>query len=277
MKIITSLFQKSIKKGNSSFKQNSWKLGLFLLFTLLPFLPVQAHQEQDEYMMDLYSYNEEMRTIVETTINALGGNKNVRKLGAYSSTGVITFEEGQQTEFDYYFLKEAWAKLDFRRERIEVSISVFGNNGWLREKELDDEVPNIREMKGTELLDMRFSFTYENNLFDYSWKGLELFYEGEIQIGNKKAWVLRLSGFDFGEELYYISKEDYRPIMKQVYLFHKDGQKVVDYIIEEYLEHGDVWLPKKVTISSPHQNISLDFLSYTTNEKLSKDFFKKAY
>ncbi len=275
MKIITSLSDKILKKRKFPIKLNSWKIGFFLVCIIFPFQYSEA-QEQNEYMMDLYSYNEEKRAIIENTITALGGNKNIRELGAYSSKGLITFDEGEQTEFDYYFLKEAWVKLDFTEEGKQVSVSVYGNNGWFREVkgQINSEV---QEVKGEDLLDMRFAYTYENNLFDYEWKGLEIFYEGEIQIGNKEAWVLRLSGFDFGEEVYYISKKDNRPFMKQVYLFHKNGQKVVNYSIDEYLKIGEVWMPKKVTISSPNKNITLEFLNYSTNQDLSKDFFKKAY
>lgn len=134
------------------------------------------------------------------------------------------------------------------RSKTEEEYILFGRHGrkgWI--KKIDKEEGEVvQSLKGRKLSEEEQFSLYENNLFDYEDKRLDIYYEGEIKVGEVEAYIIRLSGLRYGEEMYYISKDTYRPFMKQVYFLDGKYQSVINYTIDEYTEVDGVWLPKKI-------------------------------
>lgn len=228
-------------------------------------------QDRNRYLLDLYDYEQELKEVVSKTTEALGGLKANRKVKSYLSEGYVVYRNGDVGKFNLYFLKENWARIDYNRDHEQYTFAIHGRKGWL--KASSDSSSAIKRLKRKSLNEVEYGHLYENNLLDYKWRGLDIYFEGEIATGITDAYVLRLTGFDYGEEVYYISKKDHRPFMKQVYLLKGKKDIVINYVIEDYIKIEDVWLPKTVSIESDTTFFVLNFTDYNLDAKLEKSLF----
>lgn len=220
----------------------------------------------------MIEYERELNTLVERVIDSLGGKEKNLEYQTYQSTGEIIHQNGEKASFDLYYLEKDWARLEEKREEERVLFGRHGRRGW--KQTLNKSESKTETLKGT-TLDEEFQFNfYENNLFDYNEKRLEIYYEGEIVFGDVEAYVIRLSGFSYGEEMYYISKKTYRPVMKQVYIFHRRSQSVINYTIKDYIKIQGVSLPKLIGIEKNGSTKMMEFYSYDFSTKFDKNFFK---
>ncbi len=244
---------------------------VFIFIWALVFFTIAGAQDRNRYLLDLYDYEQELKGVVNKTTQALGGLAANRKVRSYKSEGYIVYRNGDVGKFDLYFLKENWARIDYNRDQEQHTFAIHGKKGWL--KVSSDSGSTIKKLKRKPLNEAEYLHLYENNLFDYKWRGLDIYFEGEITSGATDAYVIRLTGFDYGEEVYYISKADHRPFMKQVYLLKGKNDTVINYVIEDYIKVDNVWLPKTVTIEGDTTFFVLNFVDYRLGTPLEKSIF----
>lgn len=228
-------------------------------------------QAQNRYLLDIYEYDKELNELVERVLDSLGGQKENLRLKSFQSNGEITFQTGEKALFDLFYMKEDWIRVDQKTDNEYVLFSRHGKQGW--KHTLAKQGTKKETLKGIKLSEeQQFNF-YENNLFDYEKKRLDIYYEGEISVGDIEAYLIRLSGFRYGEEMYYISKSTYRPFMKQVYFLDGDYQSVINYTIEEYLKIDGIWLPKKIGFKKDGSSKMMEFFRYNLAVKFDKELF----
>ncbi|MEP1141058.1 MAG: hypothetical protein ABJH44_12640, partial [Balneola sp.] len=228
-------------------------------------------QERNRYLMDIYEYNKQLEELVVRVIDSLGGREKNLDVGSFQSNGEITFQTGEKALFDLFYMKNDWIRLEHKLDNKNVFFSRHGKRGWKRS--ISKDINEEQELSGRALSEEEQFNIYENNLFDYEKKRLDIYYEGEIKIGDMDAHIIRLSGFSYGEEMYYISKENYRPFMKQVYILDGDYQSVINYTIDEYLNIDGVWLPKKIGLKKDGISKMMEFYSYDLSIKFDIDLF----
>lgn len=230
-------------------------------------------QDRHRYLMDIYEYNEEMQLLVNRVIDSLGGKYQNLNMGTYKVNGSISYTSTDTALFDFYYFKEQWLRLDQKLENKYSSFSRHGNKGWLLTKSsVNKEVKKLRRLSLDE--EEQFSF-YRNNLFNYDRNDLQLYYEGEVVAGDISVYVLRLAGFNFGEEMYYISKKTYRPIMKQVHILKGNYQSVIHFTLNDYQQVNGIWLPHKIGIKKGNTSKLVDIYGYTFPVKMAKSLFLK--
>tara|TARA_R110002124_G_scaffold47149_1_gene140659 strand:+ start:9530 stop:10243 length:714 start_codon:yes stop_codon:yes gene_type:complete len=228
-------------------------------------------QERNRYLLDIYEYDKQLNELMDRVIDSLGGQKENLKFRSFQSTGEITFQTGDKALFDLFYLKDDWVRVDQKTDNEYILFGRHGKRGW--KHTLAKNGTKKEELKGIKLSEEhQFNF-YENNLFDYKKKRLDIYFEGEMIVGEMEAYIIRLSGFKYGEEMYYISKKTYRPFMKQVYFLDKDYQSVINYTIEEYLEIDGIWLPKKIGFKKDGTSKMMEFFNYDLAAKFEKKFF----
>jgi hypothetical protein len=228
-------------------------------------------QRQNRYLLDIYEYDKQLNELVDRVQDSLGGQQANLKFKSFQSNGEITFQSGEKALFDLFYMKDDWVRIDQKKESEYILFGRHGKRGW--KHTLAKEGTKKEALKGIKLSEEhQFNF-YENNLFDYEKKRLEIYFEGEIIIGDKEAYIIRLSGFNYGEEMYYISKNTYRPFMKQVYFLDGDYQSVIHYAIEEYLKIDGVWLPKKIGLKKDGYAKIIEFFGYDLGVKFDKELF----
>lgn len=230
-------------------------------------------QNRNKYILDVIEYERELNDLLHRVIDSLGGKEKNLHYKSYQSNGEIVYQNGEKALFDLFYLDKGWARLDQKKETEYVLFGSHGRKGW---KQTLGKTEGIDEtLKGTALSEEYQFNIYENNLFDYDKQRLEIYYEGEIVFGDMEAHIIRLAGFNYGEEMYYISKETYRPIMKQTYVFHRKSQSVINYTIKEYVELNGIWLPKIIGFEKDGTTKLMEYFAYDFNTKFDKAFFKK--
>ena len=246
---------------------------IFLLISLFLFICSSiSAQDRNKYILDVIEYERELNDLVLRVIDSLGGKANNLQFKSYQSNGEIVYQNGEKALFDLFYLEKDWARLEEKRETQRVLFGRHGRRGW--KQTLSKSENKTSTLKGT-ALDEEFQFSlYENNLFDYDKQRLEIYYEGEVLFGDIEAYIIRLAGFSYGEEMYYISKKTYRPIMKQVYIFHRRSQSVINYTIKDYIKIQGVSLPKLVGIEKNGSTKMMEFYTYDFSTKFDRDFFK---
>lgn len=228
-------------------------------------------QDKQRFLMDIYEYNEEMNSLVNRVIDSLGGKQPNLDIGAYKVNGSITYSSKDTALFDYYNFKEKWNRFDQKLENSFYTFSRHGNKGWRSIK--SDNKAEQKKLKKLGLdEEEQFSF-YRNNLFQHNRKDLELYYEGEVETGGISFFVLRLGGFSFGEEMYYISKKTYRPIMKQVHILKGKYQSVIHFTIGEYGKVNGIWLPHKIGVKRKDESKLITIYGYNFPVKMDKSLF----
>ena len=76
-------------------------------------------------------------------------------------------------------MREGWVRIDEKTDNEYVLFSRHGKRGW--KLTLAKQGTKKETLKGIKLSEEhQFSF-YENNLFDYEKKRLDIYYEGEIK------------------------------------------------------------------------------------------------
>jgi len=247
-----------------------------ILFFILLFVfvsIVSEAQNRNSYVMDIYEYNEQLENLVDRVIDSLGGKEANLEIKSYKSNGEIAYQSGTKSVFDLFYLKENWVRIDQKSEEDYHFFSRHGRRGW--EKKMSREGSQEKKFRGKELDEEEQFHFYKNNLFDFEKKRLEIYYEGEVKMGDMTVEVIRLSGFGFGEEMYFISKETYRPVMKQVYILDGNYQVVINYTIKDYMKIGKVWLPKKLGVKRGDDVKEIDFFGYDLTASFDRDFFVK--
>ncbi|MBR9918779.1 hypothetical protein GYB29_14145 [bacterium] len=246
---------------------------IFIFTLLLFFISSSASaQDRNRYLLDIYEYDKELNELVERVVAALGGRENNLRVESFQTTGEITYQTGEKADFDLFYMKNDWFRIDQKTEEEYILFGRHGRKGWV--KKIDKEEGEVvQSLKGRKLSEEEQFSLYENNLFDYEDKRLDIYYEGEIKVGEVEAYIIRLSGLRYGEEMYYISKETYRPFMKQVYFLDGKYQSVINYTIDEYTEVDGVWLPKKIGMKKGTQTKMIEFFNYDLAATFEKDFF----
>lgn len=228
-------------------------------------------QERNRYLMDIYEYDKQLNELVDRVIDSLGGKKENLKFKSFQSNGEITFQTGDKALFDLFYLKDDWFRIDQKTDEEYTLFGRHGKRGW--KHVLAKSGTKKETLKGIKLSEEhQFSF-YENNLFDYEKKRLDIYFEGEIIVGDTEAYIIRLSGFKYGEEMYYISKSTFRPFMKQVYFLDDNYQSVINYTIEEYLQVEGIWLPKRIGFKKDGEAKMIEYFSYDLAAKFEKEIF----
>ncbi|MEP1150748.1 MAG: hypothetical protein ABJH08_03370 [Balneola sp.] len=246
---------------------------IFILTSLFLFMCSSiSAQDRNKYILDVIEYERELNDLVLRVIDSLGGKANNLQYKSYQSNGEITYPNGEKALFDLFYLEKDWARLEQKKEAEYVLFGSHGRRGWKRL--LAKKGTTEETLKGTELAEEYQFNIYENNLFDYDKQRLEIYYEGEVLFGDIEAYIIRLAGFSYGEEMYYISKKTYRPIMKQVYIFHRRSQSVINYTIKDYIKIQGVLLPKLVGIEKNGSTKMMEFYTYDFSTKFDKNFFK---
>jgi hypothetical protein len=190
---------------------------------------------------------------------------------SFQSNGEITFQTGGKALFDLFYMKDDWIRVEQKTDSEYILFGRHGKKGW--KHVLAKDGAKKESLKGIKLSEEHQFNYYENNLFDYKKQRLEIYYEGEIIVGDLEAYIIRLSGFKYGEEMYYISKETYRPFMKQVYFLDGDYQSVINYSIQDYLKVNGIWLPKKISMEKDGITKMMEFFRYDLDAKFDKEIF----
>ncbi len=241
-----------------------------ILFLLLCSLAINA-QTRNRGIMDIVEYHEEMNTLVQKVIDVLGGKEANLKVRSFRSNGEIFYRNGEHGPFDFYLLGDNWARVDYNKDSTRYTFAIHGRRGWTSKRTGSGKEEN--RLKGVALAEAEQFHIYENNLFDYKEKGLDIYYEGEAITEYVEAYIIRLDGLSFGEEMYYISKKDYRPFMKQVHILRGRNKKVIHYNISEYMQVGEVMLPRTIAIKKDDVTRVMLFSAYDLTAELDKDFF----
>lgn len=223
-------------------------------------------------LFPLHSFSQEVEMIYEKTLEAMGGEEAWEKVNSIYAEGLWHFPDGEDSPFIYRNLNPDMARFDFDESGKRYSFSNYGRKGWT-------STPDYFENKNhpiqhDEAILIRHSYLYTNNLIDYKKKGLKIRFEGSIQYQEKEVWLIRVTGFINREELYYISKDDYLPFIKQSYIDSRGKDIVVNYNIKGYRKVGGVLLPKKVMASSDVVNLSIIYSSYVLNRNMDKEYFR---
>ncbi|XWN37995.1 MAG: hypothetical protein ROO71_03490 [Balneola sp.] len=247
------------------------KIFIFILF-LFFICPSVSAQDRNRYLMDIYEYDKELNELVERVVEALGGREKNLEVESFQTNGEITYQTGEKATFDLFYMKNDWFRLDQKTDQEYILFGRHGRKGWIKKigKEQEEEIQNL---KGRNLNEEEQFNLYENNLFDYEDRRLDIYYEGEIKVGEVEAYIIRISGLRYGEEMYYISKETYRPFMKQVYFLDGKYQSVINYTIDEYIEVNGVWLPRKIGMKKGTQTKMIEFFNYDLAVTFDRDFF----
>ncbi len=204
-------------------------------------VPVLVAQDRLKYIRDIIEYEQELKTLVSTVIDSLGGKQPNIKSTYFLATGVMLQEGSTQQPFEMYTLKRRWARIDVKGDSLNYSISRYGRRGWIHD---NDSHTSLRRRT---LDEHHYSHFYTNNLFTFEDQGLEVYYEGEVKTDFVEAYIIRLTGLSYGEEMYFISKESYLPIMKQVYLLNGE-QEVIHYELSDYRRVNEVLMPFSISI-----------------------------
>tara|TARA_R110000868_G_scaffold410693_5_gene699852 strand:+ start:32160 stop:33425 length:1266 start_codon:yes stop_codon:yes gene_type:complete len=237
-------------------------VSIFVLI-LFPFLGFS--QEND--------FGDELEMIYTKVSEAMGGEEKWRDISSFYAEGSWNFPEGEdQIDFVFKNQKPDLSRFDFRVNEEVHTISRYGRRGWIADP--GNFISDYERFDEVEQMVARNAFLYENNLIDYKDKGLVLKFEGSVLIGDKEVWLVRLVGFSDKEELYYISKGDYKPFIKQSYYYRRGRNGVVNYYIKRYMTADGLELPSEVLITSKHINIIQNFSSYVLNTSMEKDDFR---
>jgi len=204
-------------------------------------------------------------------VDSLGGREKNLALRSFQSNGEITFQTGEKALFDLFYMKDDWVRIDQKMDNEYILFGRHGKRGWV--KRLDKEGNSQKILKGIKLTEEEQFNIYENNLFDYEDKRLEIYFEGELVVGDIEAYIIRLSGLRYGEEMYYISKKTFRPFMKQVYFLDGKYQSVINYSIHEYVNVEGIWLPKKIGLKKDGSTKMMEFHKYDLAAKFDKELF----
>jgi len=246
---------------------------IFIFILLLFFISPSVYtQDRNRYLLDIYEYDKELNELVVRVIEALGGRENNLRVESFQTTGEITYQTGEKATFDLFYMKNDWFRIDQKTKEEYILFGRHGRKGWIKRISKKDG-GEVQNLKGRKLNEEEQFNLYENNLFDYEDKRLDIYYEGEIKIGETEAYIIRLSGLRYGEEMYYISKDTYRPFMKQVYFLDGKYQSVINYTIDEYTEVDGVWLPRKIGMKKGTQTKMIEFFNYDLAATFEKDFF----
>ena len=247
------------------------KILLLILFFYLTSTSAFS-QDRNRYLLDIYEYDKELQELVERVVDSLGGKERNLNAQSFRASGEMTFQTGEKVGFDLYYLKKEWFRLDHKTENKSELFVRHGREGQIKKRDTQG-VESIQNLKGLKLNEEEQFNIYENNLFDYENKKLDIYHEGEIKVGELEAYIIRLSRFNYGEEMYYISKENYRPFMKQVYFLDGKYQSVINYTIDEYVKMNGVFLPKIIRLKKDGQTKMIEFLSYDLSADFDEEFF----
>lgn len=242
-----------------------------LLIIVVGYTSSAYTQDRKRFLMDIYEYNEEMNALVNRVIDSLGGKYQNLNMGTYQVNGSIAYSTQDTALFDFYYYKENWSRLD---QKIKDDYRFFvrhGSKGWQSIESADKISRNKLSRLSLEEED-HFSF-YRNNLFLYDKHNLELYYEGEVEAGELSMYILRLAGFSYGEEMYYISKKTYRPVMKQVHILKRNYQAVIHYTLGDYLKIKGIWLPHEIGIKKEEESKLFKIYGYNFPVKMDESMF----
>ena len=217
-------------------------------------------------------FTPELNLIYENTTKALGGKEKWEKIQSLYAEGKWSIPHGDEISFIYKTLNPDLSRFDFVDNGSLHTYANFGHEGWV--KDPLSHIPTYNMMDEVEQITARNAFMFLNNLVDYGQKGLEIKYEGTVHIDEESLWLIRVVGFKDKEELYFISSEDYRPVIKQSYYFRRGRNGVVNYHITEYMKVDGVHLPGEVLVSSGDLNLKLRYSSYVLNYELERSDFR---
>lgn len=223
-------------------------------------------------LFPLNSFSQELEMIYEKTMEALGGEDVWENVSSVYSYGTWNFPDGEDIPFIYRNLNPDMARFDFDDSGTRYSYSNYGRKGWTSSPDYFEEIQG--SVDGKEAILIRHSFLYTNNLIGYKEKGLELEFDGSIQYMDKEVWLIRVLGFENREELYYISKDDYLPFIKQTYIESRGREIVVNYNIRGYNRVRSLLLPSKIMVSSDVVNLSINYSTYVLNRNMDKEYFR---
>lgn len=237
-----------------------------LVLILLPVLGIGQEQAFD------FDFGEELVMIYEKVSESLGGTEAWEELETIYAEGTWKFPHGDETPFIFKVMDPDLARFDFRIEDEAHTISRYGRRGWINNPgNIIEEYDRFDEM---EKIVARNAFLYENNMVDFEKKGLIMKFEGSVIISGEEVWLVRLEGFPDKEELYYISKDDNKPFIKQSYYYRRGRNGVVNYYIKRYMNVNGMEVPREILVTSEHLNLILNYSSYVFNNSMDKDDFK---
>ena len=240
---------------------------LFIFVLIL--LPVYGAAQEESFEFD---FGDELMMIYDSVSKSLGGKEVWENLQTVYAEGNWKFPHGEERPFIFKAMYPDLARFDFRAEESSETISKYGKRGWLNDPAgLINKYDQFDEM---EKIVARNVFLYENNLVDFEKKGLVMKFEGSVVISGEEVWLVRLEGFPDKEELYYISKDDHKPFIKQSYYYRKGRNGVVNYYIKRYMNVDGIEMPREILVTSEHLNLILNFSSYVFNNSMDKDDFK---
>ena len=238
------------------------------IFVLILF-PVYGVAQQESFEFD---FGEELIMIYDSVSHSLGGKEAWENLETVYAEGTWKFPHGEERAFIFKSMYPDLARFDFRVEESSETISKYGKRGWLNDPE--GMIENYDRFDEMEKIVARNVFLYENNFVDFEKKGLVMKFEGTVVISGEEVWLVRIGGFPDKEELYYISKDDFKPFIKQSYYFRRGRSGVVNYYIKRYMNVDGVEMPREILVTSQDLNIILNFSSYVFNNTMDKDDFK---
>ena len=233
------------------------KVTFFFLMLLAPHLLVAQYPE------DIYA----------KVWEALGGEQLEGK-HTFFGEGIWSVADDKAMKFIYRSKFPDMSRMDFEIDKQVHTISQKGGKAW--ESDSISFVFKTGEMNPAERMAFNESFLYENNLINYTERGLELGFEGVVNIGVEEFLMLRLKGFGHKEELYYISQKTFLPVEKQSY-FEVDGtQSSVSFHLENYQWLDGVLMPSAINIKSTNLTMEFVFESMVFNEPTDDDEFKNS-
>ncbi|MFV1884160.1 MAG: YiiD C-terminal domain-containing protein [Balneola sp.] len=240
-------------------------LAIFVLI-LLPFMGIGQEQSFD------FDFGDELETIYLSVSEEMGGTEAWEALQTIYAEGTWRFPHGDEIPFVFKVMDPDFDRFDFRIEEEPHTISRYGRRGWVNDP--SNIIEGYNRFDEIEQIVARNAFLYENNLVDFQKKGLILKFEGSVIISGEEVWLVRLEGFPDKEELYYISKDDHKPFIKQSYYYRKGRNGVVNYYIKRYMNVDGIEMPREILVTSEHLNLILNFSSYVFNNSMDKDDFK---
>lgn len=212
---------------------------------------------------------QELETILAKVREALGNPAS----NVLYAEGEINALDEEHIPFIFRSRNPDMARMDFTSHNTLETVIRRGNRSWLSNPYSALLGASYNE---AEQLALQESFLFENNLLYYKERGLEVLYEGTVEVEGQSLWVLRIVGFSHKEELYYISQEDYLPVEKQSYLNTKGTNCYVSFRLKKYAHFGDVRLPTEVLVNGPTITSELHYLSFFFDEDIEKGVFVDA-
>jgi hypothetical protein len=193
--------------------------------------------------------DQDARSIVEKAIKALGGEEKLAKVAAYSwkSEGTVNFN-GNENDFNSHVTVKG---LDhFRREsgndNFHIVVVLAGDKGW---RKFGDD---FNELEGDALANEKrgvYLQVIPITMVTLKEKGFKYETGGEEKVGDKPAFILKITGPDGKDFTLYLDKESGLPVKQVARVRGFQGQEATaETTFDDYKDFDGIKKATKIEV-----------------------------